>query len=298
MFTGRLLGSAGGPTDFPDPSGWTLLDFWDSRDGDLATGFREYFIDLGQSFRPTALAWSPDGTKITFTETGTQDKIFTFGVSTPFDPETINYSPTSVRTRLNPQRLQYSVNGGRAFSIASPDVVCEYPASNWGITAIGNDIGNSFSVFSDGPFALSSTSDELIWAYQSAFGQPYRLRKVSFATGIDNATVTQTSDPTPFSINIGNAFTVMSLSGTKWYHHASSSGTRLWTLDNPMDVSSFTVGDAVNVYTQLPQGHPVIYGDSIWIDPNNSRYVWYLDTLGLSADRPIQFMLYDTNTTI
>lgn len=296
MFTGRLLGSAGGPTDFPDPIGWTLIDFWDSRDGDLATGFREYFLDQGQSFSPTGFAWSPDGTKITFTEAASQDKLFTFGVSTPFDPETINYSPTSQRSRLNPFRCQYSVNGGRLFSVS--DAIYEHPANNWTVSSVGNDIGNSFGVYNDGPFALSQTSDELIWVYQSGFGQPYRLRKVSFATGIDNATVTQTSDALPFSSNIATAFTVMSISGTKWYRHGSTTGTRLFTLDNPMDVSSFTIGDAVNVYEQLPQGHPVIYGDSIWIDPNNSRYVWFLDHLGTASSVHIQFMLYDTNTTI
>lgn len=278
-------------TDYPDPSNWTLLDEWDSRQGDLT------YITGQQNFpRMYGFSWSYDGTRLHTCNTS-DDRIYEFTCTTPFDPNTAN-AVTSVAV-TNPTNLRWSDNGLSVYyieivgdEIQERSKVSGTPFSLTGMS-LGSNITKSdvgFTGSADGCFIWDAL-DPTNFFWEGAISTARRLKRftLSPAGDLDGFTEQQNvAAPGNLTVSVSQTSTVLSADKTKYYRIQSQSGVRLMTLSSPLDISSITVGALTDIDQQFANSWTI---RDIWINPNDTSVVW---VAGESGSGGVQFAKFST----
>lgn len=264
----RSLVGVGDPTDYPDPSGWTLIQQWRVADGDMAA------IDAAFNARSdgrSGIVWSPDGTRLTLGSFG-DDSVRTFSCSTPFDPDTA--SLLASRNVTNPGHLFTNDLGTIMWYERSNDTTVAIPISNHTISA--NAESSSMTKAQAG---FSGSSDVTIYPLNdfSAMyidGPPTDVRRIDFSPNGDlDSRILGASVNTTWTQNGSIKATKLSQDGTRIYRAAGSQGIEVLEMSTPFDVTTMTsLGTfAIPALTNI---------EAVFINPADTSEVWVSGNIG------------------
>ena len=264
------------PTAFTDPSTWTLIQSWDSRDGDMA----DIVTAMSTNFGFRGFAWSYDGTKYTHLNAG-DAKIYTFTCSTPFDPETTGVSITAERAGTVPTSLQYSDDGLYGYKLAPNHesiVVFDCPAP----FVVGADAATSsvskgaagFSGIWEGDFSIGMDGTTVLYHGVINGGADEVIKQLflSIQHDLSSFAVNDTvSNNPPVNLATPNAGeSVLSLDNSSFYQ-CHQPNIYLAIMSSTADLSTLTYNAAFNI-----RGDNGFTWDPVrvWINPNDTEFAW------------------------
>lgn len=258
--------------NFPDGSpsgspGWTLLNRWDIDQGDLPS----IVAAFGPSGAPHGIAWSPDGSKVTLASAGA-DMIKTFVCSPAWNlPSAVEISSHTI---VNPQQLTWQEGGNLLFTRKLVgDEYVSIPGNNYvvssspvltQITKTDLQAGGSTDGF------VSFRKDAAY--FQSEQDGPVggnTLRQVSFVPPgkLDGFVLGTATTTNGFSVGATQK-SVLSLNEENYYQCLGSQGVAIVLLPNHPDPTGNSQSAPSN------QGMLGFRFNSIWVDPNDTRFAW------------------------
>jgi len=270
-----------------DPSNWTLVNEWDTREGDLSTIDAAFTLNSNDGF-----AWSPDGTKLTICNAA-DDIIRTFSCSTPFDPETA--STLSSRSETNPQGIQFVLDGNAHLQrIVVGDEFTRSPSSSYqvGGGAEHSDITKAdvgFTGNQDGFIVPHPDLDYLLWFGET--GTETEIKYITLISGsLNSYTVQATQGIDPPLSAVGLMVSALNKNQESFYMVGNSPGVRLVTMPSAHDIANISFGTVEDLATQFsPASNWAV--NNIWTDPEDTRYVW----IGGDTYPGIQLAKFETN---
>lgn len=289
------------PTAFTDPSGWTLVGEWDTRDGTGIDGDISYIYGTHAATRGNGFSWNPDGTRITIMTTSS-DLITTLNCSTPFDPESA-FSVAGNDGETNPGNGRFYLGGTAFCTIRGTGdeisrLITASPYVIWGGNHEHSDITKSdigYTGASDGFWTAPEDLSYLIW-HAPETGSPFHnyIHYVTTPGGdLDNFVLQNSFDVEAIAPAIGQHLSDLSLDQKSFYMCRGSQGISLVTMDAATDIDSIVYGTVADITTQQNSAAGNWNIDSVWIDPNNTRYVW---VQGDQGSQQMQLAKFDTTT--
>lgn len=302
FFEGAVFDFAPNPTTYCGVSNWTLVQEWNSQDGDL-TNITNYYDTQGWGHDLNGFAWSPDGTKLTLA--GADDFIVTFSCSTPFDPETASQlaQRDSQAPYTNPTTLQY-VSGGQAllFIHTVGDEISKIAATDYRV-GTGSELSDlhktdvSFTASGDDGSYTADDALSYMYYHGRVGASDHRLKYITFTSANLNNysevatsanffgdSTTQLSSPAP-----SQTFSRPNIAGDKFYM-VSSGFAQLITLDNGLgDLSSVSWDTKRDLTTEFSRTWTP---NGCWINENDTTHIW------VHGDNPsgyIQLAKFATN---
>jgi len=289
------------PTTFTDPSGWTLVGEWDTRDGTGIDGDLSS-IDAYYTFpRGHGIYWNSAGTLLTICN-ASDDQLTTFTCSTPFDPETA--TALTADGDVNPGNAKFYLSGLAYAFLRAGDNIDRYPSSS-AYAVKGQPIGGRHSTISKADIGYTGSSDGfwtappnlsyILWHAPDG-SSPFHnfLHYITTPGGDLSAFTLQASeDIEAQEPAIGGHLSDLSKDELSFYLCKGTNGIRLVTLTTATDVSTVSYGPDRDIGSQFNSAAGQWDIDSVWIDPNNTRYVW---VMGDTGSQQIQMAKFDTTT--
>lgn len=260
------------PTEYNSPLDWTLIEAWDTRnatdDNEMAS------IDAAFSGQPRGssnIIWSPDGTILTMASTA-EDRIRSFSVSLPFDPDTATLIAT--RSVTNPIHMFANKDGSLIWLDKAADTYTEYPASNF---VIGG--GAILSTMTKAEAGFTGSTDLNYYArddfaYVICNGDTvsgFRVRRIDFSPSgdLDNPALGSLST-IDWTASGGIGSSKISKDETSIYRGRNALGVETLKMTVPGDTSTmsqFAIDDMI-----AEVGGWFI--DAVWINPEDTTEVW------------------------
>ena len=266
-----VMGDGGGPTACTDPSGWTLIEKWDSRLGDLD----DLATAMGTAWQD-GFAWSYDGTKLTIAN-AVSDFVHTIICSTPFDPSTASTTVAAEFAITNPSSIQFNDDGSLIYLLRNPhDFIYNIAADDFvvdGNTLISfiNKAQAGFTGASEGGQSLSVDDVNILW--EGTTGLDEELKEITMDPvgdlGAFTVDATEGINPPVVTVTHSIGMSVQSLDRGNFYK--TNASISLATMSTPGDLSTLSYGSFIDLNTIHSLNFLVV---RVWINPNDTSEVW------------------------